>query len=440
MVKLTYSAGQPKLITGISGDQTQASANVVQTAVGASTSTVYEQDRKYTRTVSATLTTTLTPAADAAMGGGSVQSLTPDVCIANGLNSPVSRVSNGTCRLLVTGPLGKAAQQREVSGRVAVEAVDEVLILEKYSGTAGTLRKHIQEATIAALAGKTASQSTIDIYSPFNLTSLEATKNASCWFPGDFSHSTVKCAGGSQRMGMHFISKRHALFSWHVTAPSYFSTVYVRRKNGTIATANLVSYEKLGPYDMGLAYFDIDITGIDYATLAPPEITGMLGALVSPTPVPMGYKNSPILTMVLAANSGNISGNLVVSTNSRHARLQAMNIVRPVDGTSEVTVGGTTVLAHMFLHAVAATFEPELQPWTHNPIPGDSSSATYMLINGTPVLVGLQASTAGGDWIPPWTDVLPTIMDEMAVAAGEVAPNYAVNVADLSGFTVATLP
>lgn len=438
MTKLTYSAGQPKLITGISGDQTQASANVVQTAAGASASTVYEQDRKYTRTVSATLTTTLTPVAGAAMSGGSVQSLTPDICTANGLNSPVSRVSNGTCRLLVTGPLGKASQQREISGRVAVESIDEVLILDKYSGAPNTLRKHIQEATIAALAGKTASQSTIDIYNPFNLTSLEATKNDSCWFPGDFSHSTVKCAGGSRRMGMHFISKRHALFSWHVTASTFYSTVHVRRKNGTIATANLVSYQKLGPYDMGLAYFDSDITGIDYATLAPPEITEMLGALVSPTPVPMGYKNSPILTMILAANSGNTSGNLVVSTDSRHARLQAMDIVRPVDGTPEVTVGGTTVIAHMFLHAVAASFEPELQPWTHNPIGGDSSSATYMLINGTPVLVGLQASTAGGDWIPPWTPVLPTIMNAMASAEGEVSPSYTVNVANLADFSIAT--
>ena len=330
----------------------------------------------------------------------------PTIASVNSLGQ-VTRIANGTASIDIKTPVGTRNYTRSMSNTGA--STQDVF----QTFRAGTLGKHITDAMLTLVSGKTASDTTKSLYSAnnYNAVSPAVTRNSTCFTASlDLScisvmnYHVVTLAQDWQHPGL-LISPRHVIGAahWPVGSPMVFM-----RPNGTFQSVNIVSQQS----DVGVVGSDIQVTYLSAA------VTGITPFQVLP---------SNWATYLPGVSSG-VTLKLPVLTKTAHTASGILADQISINQLKLVQSNGIAQGIWPGLPALAT------DAWYSTIIGGDSGGPSFVLINNNPVLLCAYFSAPGGFPYGNHVAAINSAMNTLATAAGD-ATAYALTAPTLTSFT-----
>lgn len=434
------------VVRGCQVDDYSLGASAVDEVLGNPAVTpVIVKDRLTNRTTTASdLLQTFSISPAAALGDTvSVVNTTPSVC-SIGTDGVLDIVgAGGQCVLKLTSGKGSAHYERRYSAQVLVKTAPFVDTPQPLSGEPGSLRRHLWEQILAAINGRTPGIAAQDIHTNVVLGATPAaTANPNRILSGlDFSHTAFQKRSPTipfieSKSPCHLISPRHVLGSFHV-GPQTYKELWFRRPDGSFqyvqvtnvenwngVSSNPVGYEYVRA-DACVMYLSEPVTGIAPMKFIPANYMEKLPDFyvgASDLDANLNLKPSyPLPFLASYWRDGEGASTIPLYSESRHLRPSVLAKVLGTVGADLVSVPLVWPLPQTY---------SELNACTANPQGGDSCSILYMLVNGQIGCFGMVSNLT----LPHALPNLTAMMNKLAVDNGEVNPNYAPQVLDLSMF------
>lgn len=342
-------------------------------------------------------------------------SQTPDVCSVES-DGHATVLKAGTCKILLTSNSDKTIVKRELTSTPYSEK-------SFVSYESGSLARHVWDAMMALINGKTPTDATLLNYSVINddWANPVVVRNASNFAASlDLSGmSVMRADNGNGFWPAALVSKRHFIAANHVTSGAQFAYCWMA-PNGTMVKATPISSRQIPGTDLLIGYLDQDIpAGIKRFKVLPSNYRSYLPSSTD------YWLPSLSKRMVVGSNQG-----AWVNT----PRYDALRILSVKFKDTESAYYGSN--GHYAYVPVIGKSDPTLPyaawEWPlHN---GDSCGPSWLVINGEAVLLGHYAEVTGSPHIADYMTQVEAAMNAMASAAGD-ATSYSLQKADLSAFT-----
>lgn len=296
------------------------------------------------------------------------------------------------------------------------------------SYTDGSLINHMYENIANAVSGLTASDATRLRYTSatYDLDSPAAVINEDAWTAAwDFS-CVAFCrfnADGSSMSGTQpifaftptLITQRHALCSYH-TGTAVGSIAVFRLPDGTFHNAVVEKYYSYSDADWIVLQFTEDVpSSITPALLMPSNILDYMPSCAGNTYTET-YDNALFPTIMKGARLGD-------GTASNLFKVEIARL-----WMNDITLKAK--LNNGFASHISGTPMSGLSSWIQAVKGGDSSSPTFVIVNGRPVFLMLQYSVGGG---PTFIGSDATEV-QAAINSLSGTTQYRLSCVDLSGF------
>lgn len=349
-------------------------------------------------------------------------------------NLNIEWVSNGPVELYVGSSKYSEKRIRRVMTDTATDPTGDIT-----SPIAGTLAEHVQNAMDALIVGLSPG----DLSQRFVLSSNGDVNNPVIninpnLFAGGFDFSGMSLMRSDQpadQYALPLVTNRHAVYARHVGAPQIGATVIFKRLDGSYQTAIVSAVQDvtrllsdgitIARPDLSVVYFDRVITGCKiYKTL------------------PRGFAETYCKSLVEYSTPEGVvlGGAIPILRKARH------NLLEGVDSYLQINhlISGSYITEENIPYAPAMgaiansskikehTVMASMYDWGIKAIPGDSSSPSFMIVNGELVLVCTQYLPGSSDDISFWENDVNSALDSVAGAA---PGTYTLTNADLSGFT-----
>lgn len=350
--------------------------------------------------------------------GKQFTSQTPAVCSVDA-DGKVTWIANGTAIVDVKTPAGTRRYSRTMTNTGAAA-------FNRFkSYQAGTLGKHITDAMLALIAGKTAGDATKNLFTSNNYSTAtpSATRNPAAFTAGlDLSPmSVVNSWSNGAPTYQHpalLISPRHIIGAAHYQV---YGPIVFMRPDGTFQTVGVTSRKTVlaggRAADTYVAYLDAPVTGVVPFKLLPANYKSYLPSAQQAT-MPT-YHRIPVLTKT-AHNAAGGPADQISITDLRYIQTASSAV-------SEFAFVGS-------LAGIADAPRLDTEAWYSPIIGGDSGGPIFAPINGQLALLAAYYQAAGGFHYADFAADINAAMNSLASAAGDNT-TYAVQTVDLSGFT-----
>ena len=340
--------------------------------------------------------------------GHSFINQTPSIVSVDGLGS-VSRLANGAASVDIQTPVGARNYTRIMTNTGA--STQDIF----QSFVAGTLGKHITDAMLALVSGKTASDATKEFYSSNNYDAVSpiVVRNTSC-FSASVNLSCISVMNwDSVPVRQNYVHQGLLISPRHIIGATHFPTenpIVFMRPDGTFQTVNVVSEQNQvgGSTDIRVAYLSAAVTGITPFQVLPANWATYLPTLTSGTRVKL-----PVLTKTAHNAAGAWADQISIN------QLQSIT-------SNSVVLGPQNNVVGLPVLATDAWYSPVTG--------GDSGSAVFVPINNNPVLLCSHLYTSSGRHYGNYISSINSAMNALATAAGD-ATVYALTAPTLTGFT-----
>lgn len=352
---------------------------------------------------------------------GMLVSDSPYVAEANGMTLQARKQGTVTARLLTA-----ANGSRRIETSVSAQGI--TLTSEFTSFQAGSLAEHCYSQMTALVSGLSPEAATQTFWSSNNgnVASPNATMNAGLFAPFDFSGVSCCSTGRSdESRPATLISPRHALQAAHWTS-AVGDYLAFKLPGGTYQIVQVSAIEVISSFaaggDLALLYLSADVTGAAYYSVMPE------GWDMQYAPC-LWFWNEDTHEDFQVYGVPQIR--LPIIRKAMHNNDGAWASWLQIDEILQHTAGGVPALDYNSIFGTELLLFPG---WgASDTIPGDSTSPSWLIINGEPVLVSCQSSTSQTGNISEFVDVINAAMNSMA---GTPQGTYVLQHPDLTSFTV----
>jgi len=324
-------------------------------------------------------------------------------------NGNVTRLVNGLASVSIETPVGTRKYEREMvdSGAGTVDVFQNF--------RTGSLGKHVVDAMLALISGKTPSDTTRNRFSSnnYNTAAPAVTLNTSC-FAASLDLSPISVINTASGVG----TKAHPgllIGSRHIVSVAHYPTVgpiVFMRADGTLQTVALNGIQQISGTDIVVGHLAEDITGCAPFKLLPGNFRNYIPSAASGLHVDLP---------AISRDTRNASGNSMDQL--------GITIVQ----YASAGLGGTLLYYGSPDNEVPSS---AAHSWFVGQTGGVSGSPVFVPVGSDLVLLTAYTGAGYGYVLSDYITQINTLMNSLATLYGDAsAGGYEVSTANLSGFT-----
>ncbi|MPS48564.1 hypothetical protein [Methylobacillus sp.] len=357
----------------------------------------------------------------------SIQNLTPEI-VTLGNDGKVTRLVDGKARIQVDGKTGSRIFERTMT-----RSTSNAVITSFKGFVEGSLGNHIMGVINAAVEGKSpggASQNLFQDGAVYSTSTPSGELNPNMFLSTyDFGAVSFAREGMGNIFPFTLVTPRHALCAWHVTGNIDGKNITWRTKTGEFVTVRILARRKFGS-DGAVVYLSAPVNNVEIASVLPDTFPRRLPSMRLGTAQNRGPEAIVLPGIIVSHNSGSLSA--IQSYWGKNAGATDTNYINSPH--KKIRLVDIAHLSSIVNFNAAHTAAPRTN-WASPAYGGDSSAPVFLPINGKLVYTGSLYSASMYDHASYYIDVINTYMNQMKAADPADGNTYALQIADLSGFT-----